>query len=195
MENRPDQSLVLASDAERDHSVTLLRDAVVEGRLTLEEFGERVDGAHSARTHGELARVTADLPQRPASTPDTQATQFRAFCSHLVRGGAWELPARSRWRSICGTIDIDLREVRLTEPDVELDIFNLFGTVTILVPPGVSVEVDGGGAFASQIVEPPPWPAPPGAPRIRIHARGPGGTIRVRAAAPRHQPLLDRPNN
>jgi Domain of unknown function (DUF1707) len=35
---------ILASDAERERSIMLLRDAVGEGRLTLEEFSERVDG-------------------------------------------------------------------------------------------------------------------------------------------------------
>lgn len=176
------QSPVLASDAERDQSVTILRDAVVEGRLTLEEFGDRVGGAHAARTHGELARLTADLPQRPERLPDVQSVRFRAFCSHLTRGGAWELPAESHWRAFCGTIDIDLREVRLNEPTVDLHVVNVFGTVTILVPPGIALEVDGGGAFASQIVEPPPWPAPAGAPRLRIHLSGPGGTLHVRSA-------------
>jgi hypothetical protein len=177
----PDLSLVLASDAEREHSVTVLRDAVAEGRLTLEEFGERVEGAHSARTHGELARLTSDLPQqRPAALPDAAvAASYRAICSHLTRGGAWELPARSHWRSIFGTIDIDLREVRLAEADVELAVYNLFGTVTIMVPAGIAVEVDGGGLFASQIVDPPPFPPPPGAPRLRIRLSGPGGTLRV----------------
>jgi Domain of unknown function (DUF1707) len=32
----------LASDAERERSIALLRDAVGEGRLTLEEFSERL---------------------------------------------------------------------------------------------------------------------------------------------------------
>jgi hypothetical protein len=110
------------------------------------------------------------------------AASYRAICSHLTRGGAWELRARSHWRSIFGTIDIDLREVRLAEADVELAVYNLFGTVTITVPAGIAVEVDGGGLFASQIVDPPPFPPPAGAPRLRIRATGPGGTLRVVAA-------------
>lgn len=180
-------SQLLASDAEREHSVLVLRDAVAEGRLTLEEFGERVGGAQTARTHGELARLTADLPQRPLPVPAAAAAPVRysAVCSHIARSGAWQLPSRSRWRAICGTVDIDLREVRLTDSEVELEVFNLFGTVTVLVPAGIAVEVDGGGLFASQIIDPPPFPAPGGAPRVRIRASGPGGTLRVRSVGPR----------
>ncbi len=49
---------ILASDAEREHSIVLLREAVGEGRLTLEEFSQRVDLAQAARTDGELAALT-----------------------------------------------------------------------------------------------------------------------------------------
>ena len=61
----PRPTPILASDAERERSVALLRDAVGEGRLTLEEFSERVGLAQAARTDQELARLTGDLPRRP----------------------------------------------------------------------------------------------------------------------------------
>ena len=106
----------------------------------------------------------------------------------LVRRGAWEIPARSKWRCLCGTIVLDLREGRLPGPEVELEIFNAFGTVTVLVPAGISVEVEGGGMFASQVLEPPAWPPPPGAPRLKIRVAGPGGTLRVRSSEHRRSP-------
>lgn len=53
-----------ASDAERDRVVEVLREACAEGRLTVAEFQERLDTAYAARTHGELAALTADLPQQ-----------------------------------------------------------------------------------------------------------------------------------
>src|ERR1700759_5874289 len=56
---------ILAGDAERDHSTQLLSQAVVEGRLTLEEFSDRVERAQGARTREELATLTRDLPAAP----------------------------------------------------------------------------------------------------------------------------------
>src|SRR5581483_3146576 len=53
---------VLASDAERDHVVTLLREAAVEGRLTLEEFTDRMGRAYLARTNDALDELIRDLP-------------------------------------------------------------------------------------------------------------------------------------
>jgi hypothetical protein len=51
-----------ASDADRDAVADLLRGAHAEGRLTVEELYERLDAALAARTLGDLAPLTADLP-------------------------------------------------------------------------------------------------------------------------------------
>lgn len=51
-----------AGDADRDAVIDRLRDALAEGRLTHEEFSERVDRATQARTLPELVALTADLP-------------------------------------------------------------------------------------------------------------------------------------
>jgi hypothetical protein len=55
---------VRASDAERQLTVERLHRAVGAGRLTLEEFDERAAKAYAARTRGELADLTRDLPGR-----------------------------------------------------------------------------------------------------------------------------------
>jgi hypothetical protein len=111
--------------------------------------------------------------------------KHRAFCSRLVRSGAWELPAHSSWRSIFGTVVLDLRQARLPGSEVDLEIYNLFGTVTVIAPAGVAVDVQGGGAFASQVLEPPAFLPPTGAPRLRINVSGPGGTLYVQSSEKR----------
>lgn len=60
-----------ASDADREHVVSVLRTQVGEGRLTLEEFSERSATAYAARTLGELDALTSDLPApgSPAEAP------------------------------------------------------------------------------------------------------------------------------
>jgi hypothetical protein len=173
---------ILASDADRERSIALLRDAVGEGRLTLEEFSERVALAHAARTDRELASLAGDLPGNPAASavPAAVPEEHRAFCSHLTRSGPWSLSRHSSWRSIFGTIDLDLREARLADPETALEVYNLFGTVTVIVPEGIEVVVRGGGLFASQKIESPERAPVAGAPRVTIDTRGPGGTLHVR---------------
>ena len=52
----------LASDKERNDVVENLQQAHVEGRLSAAEMDIRVEAAMTARTRGDLARLTADLP-------------------------------------------------------------------------------------------------------------------------------------
>jgi hypothetical protein len=178
-ESRP--AAILASDADRERSIALLRVAVGEGRLSLEEFSERVDLAYAARTDQELASLARDLPGTAEGSVMSAAVseQHRAFCSHLVRSGPWSVSRRSSWRAIFGTIDLDLRQARLADPETVLEVYNLFGTVTVIVPKGVEVVVRGGGLFASQKIESPERAPVADGPSVTIDTRGPGGTLHV----------------
>ena len=51
-----------ASDADRERVVEILRGHTAEGRITAEEFDERMTAAYAARTMGALAELTTDLP-------------------------------------------------------------------------------------------------------------------------------------
>jgi uncharacterized protein DUF1707 len=51
-----------ASHADREQVVGTLKAAFVQGRLTEDELGVRVDQVYASRTYAELAQVTADLP-------------------------------------------------------------------------------------------------------------------------------------
>ena len=53
---------VRASDADRDRTAALLREHHAVGRLTADEFAERVDKAFAARTLSDLEALLADLP-------------------------------------------------------------------------------------------------------------------------------------
>jgi Domain of unknown function (DUF1707) len=56
---------IRASDKERDSVVDVLRDAYTDGRLTLDEFDERMSAAYAAKTWTDLRELTADLPVEP----------------------------------------------------------------------------------------------------------------------------------
>jgi len=57
----------LASDADRDTAVGLLNAARAEGRLTTDEYDQRLSAAYAARTWQQLDQLTADLPAPPAA--------------------------------------------------------------------------------------------------------------------------------
>ena len=51
-----------AATADRERAIDVLKAGFAEGRLTKDEYDARVSQAYAARTYGELAVVTADLP-------------------------------------------------------------------------------------------------------------------------------------
>ena len=60
-----------AGDADRDRTITALREAYAEGRLDADEFHARMTSAQQSRTYGELAALVEDLPVQ-APTPVVQ---------------------------------------------------------------------------------------------------------------------------
>ena len=52
-----------ASDTDREETVRQLERGLREGRLTVDEFDERVRSAYAVRTLGELADLVSDLPR------------------------------------------------------------------------------------------------------------------------------------
>lgn len=76
---------LLVSDRERERVVDLLSEHAAEGRLTLEELDARIDGAHAARTRGELAALTVDLPADGRSNSAATGASRRARNDGLPR--------------------------------------------------------------------------------------------------------------
>jgi uncharacterized membrane protein len=56
---------MLAGNADRERAVDVLRAGFAEGRLTQEEFTDRIEHAYASRTYDELGGLTADLPAGP----------------------------------------------------------------------------------------------------------------------------------
>jgi hypothetical protein len=93
------------SDTEREQVAEILRAAMTEGRLTLEEGEERLGSAYAAKFRDELGPLTADLPgggrQALAETPQARAATRRGLRRHasfvavlaVVLTGLWVLSA------------------------------------------------------------------------------------------------------
>jgi hypothetical protein len=56
---------IRAATADRERTVDVLKAGFAEGRLTQDEYNERMERAYEARTYGDLAELTADLPAGP----------------------------------------------------------------------------------------------------------------------------------
>jgi hypothetical protein len=67
---------IRASDSDREVVVDALRDAFTAGRITMEEFDERTSAAYTAKTWGELRKLTVDLPAQPILGGDVPGRRF-----------------------------------------------------------------------------------------------------------------------
>jgi len=57
-------------DRERDAVAAELQEHFARGRLTIDEFNQRLDAVFAAKTQSDLSRITSDLPHvRPAGAP------------------------------------------------------------------------------------------------------------------------------
>jgi uncharacterized protein DUF1707/cell wall-active antibiotic response 4TMS protein YvqF len=167
---------LLASDDDREQALVLLRSASVDGRLTVEDLAARADLVHAARTADDIAAATTGLA--PGVAVERPEERHRALLSTTERKGRWMVARRSRFAAVFGTVRLDLREAVLPGPEIEIDAVPVLGTVDIIVPEGVHVQVTGGGAMSKQSLDL-PSSAADGAPVIRITARGALGTLRV----------------
>ena len=139
-----------ASDAERDKVVADLRQHLVDGRLTLEEFTDRVGTTLAARTHGELAVVVTDLPTRRSTAPARNRRSTRltgAAFGHAVRRGRIRLPRRPVAFAGFADLDLDLRDATIEHEDTVVTAIVGFGNVDVYVPDGVNVVVSGMSIF------------------------------------------------
>jgi hypothetical protein len=179
-----------ASDADRERVAEVLRDAVAEGRLDMEEFEERLEATYKARTYAELAPLTRDLPVAGVVAPGPvsfsgepvesgnwagrivggEGTSTGAFAvlSGFERRGRWTVPKRFNCFAFCGGGEIDLREANFADREVEINCVAIMGGMQVIVPPGVEVVVRGIGVMGG--FEHPDWdePGEPGAPRVII---------------------------
>jgi hypothetical protein len=76
------------SDAEREQVAKILRAAMTEGRLTLEEGEERLGAVYAAKFRDELGPLTADLPENGrralAESPEAVAATRRDVRRHAT---------------------------------------------------------------------------------------------------------------
>jgi hypothetical protein len=190
---------VRASDADREAVVARLQTALGEGRIDLDEFGQRAGAAYAAVTTAELGLLLADLPSaagHPAEIVGTRTPEElrSVFGDIRVAGGA---AAPRRAGTVFGDVRIDLRGLRTDADRVELQLSTVFGDVDVIVGEGVDAELHGWTLFGDRRTELAPVQRLAGTPLVVVHARAVFGDLRVRSLAPGESPsrwraLLDR---
>jgi hypothetical protein len=185
---------LLASDRERDAAVERLKSALVEGRLTDEEFDQRMRAALTAPTRVDLEQLLADLPAAPAgavavtAVPGRPAGRFLStFKGQMQRRGRWVVPQRCITLAYKGGYQLDLRAAQLSGPVTTIIVVAYKGRVELVLPPGVRVELRGtsyGGSWVDNVSE---EELPPDAPVVRVRGLAYKGQVEARTVRPQRQ--------
>jgi hypothetical protein len=150
---------------EREHVAQALCLHFAEDNIGMDSLDQRLGGAYSATTFGQLHQVLADLPMLPREKLDPGAAALMApsqvvpargvimaVMGGVGRKGSWLMPRLLKVFAILGGAGIDLREAKFAPGVTEMDITVFMGGVEVIVPRGVRVEVTGGavmGGFES----------------------------------------------
>jgi hypothetical protein len=186
---------VRASDRERDAVVQRVQQAFAEGRLDDIEFDERMRAALTARTHADLDMLLADLPAEtapglaPATVGRGPGRVAIALKSSVRRGGRWRVPERYTTVVYKGSGWLDLRAAELSGPATSFLAVAYKSQVTILVPPGVRVEMTGFGVTQGADEEDPGYRLPTDAPVIHVRGVAYKGTVEI-STRPPERPAL-----
>ncbi|MEQ7123982.1 DUF1707 domain-containing protein [Actinopolymorpha sp. B11F2] len=179
-----------ASDADRERTADMLRHAVAEGRLDIIELEERLERTFAAKTYGELALVTTDLPvgepgaaatsrragrgrQRPAvaGVPGPLTVpgppEITAILKDEKLGGRWLVPPRVTIRALLGKVTLDFTDAVIPH-EVVLDVAMGLAQLTLVVPDDIAVEFERGTQVMVSRKDRSRGQPAPGTPRIRV---------------------------
>lgn len=179
-----------ASHEDRDRVIEVLRVAAGDGRLTAEELDERVEVAFSARTYGELAALTSDLPAGGqaiapalASAAERAKDVVRLECrsGNVSRVGRWVVPRRIEARVTSGNVKLDFTQAVVADRTIQIEAEVRSGNLLIITKPGIVVDADDVVIRSGNVKVREPWgTAVPVTLRISVSGRVGSGNIVAR---------------
>jgi hypothetical protein len=167
------------ADSDRERTVRTLGEHHAVGRITYEEFVERMDRAYEARTGEELEALTRDLPER-AAAPVGARKKKRWLVSVMSGSDRTEevAPEETVVLDFMGGSDLDLRHAQFPAEETTVTAIAIMGGSDIWVPEGARVEMSGFAFMGGNDNHVPPGGS---GPRIRVRAWSLMGGIDVQS--------------
>ena len=129
-----------ASHEDRNRVVDVLRIAGGDGRLSAEELDARLEAALTARTLGELALLTGDLPTAPAAKDVLVIDQHGG---KYVQEGRWQVPARIELRTRECQVTFDFTHAVVTSNVLRIETDMVHGKLLVVSAPDIVIDTDG----------------------------------------------------
>ncbi|MFC0546774.1 DUF1707 SHOCT-like domain-containing protein [Kutzneria chonburiensis] len=187
-----DPGSLRVSNVERERAGVLLQDALDQGMITIDEYGERSAIAASAKIRDDLTAVLADLPTAvqngvvaltsPAPVDAERPLELNAGMGNVNQVGEWVVPSRINARCSMGNVKIDFSAAVCRHRDVWLHAECGWGHIKVLVPRGWTVVVESVSVGSGRLVNKVNEPGLPHLPVLHVEGSVSAGDIKIRYA-------------
>jgi hypothetical protein len=165
---------------DRQRATAFVQELYAAGAIDAGRFDTGISGLLAATTDAELAEVVRSLPPPVALTsPDRRLARPLEIHSGMRRlrlGGRWQVGRETHISADLGSVKIDLTEAEFDDRVVDLHVYTGWGSITIIVPRGVGVQIVHHRGGVDARLEPPV----PGLPLVRLDATTSMGKIHLR---------------
>jgi len=173
----------MSEDAQH-RATEFLKELYVAGRIDQDRFDSGVAELLAATSDAEVAEVVKELPPPVALTsPDRRLDRPLEIHSGIRRlrlAGRWQVARETHLSADVGSVRVDLTEAEFDDRVIDLHIYTGCGNITIIVPPGVAVQmIHHRGGVDSRLELP-----VPGLPLIRLDVTTNIGKVRLRHPGP-----------
>ena len=145
-------------------------------------------GILAATTEAQLAEVVRSLPPPMILTSAdrrlARPLEIHSGTGRLRLAGRWQVGKETHVSADLGSVTIDLSEAELDDSVIDLHVYTGCGSITIIVPRGIDVQIIRHRGGLSSRLEPPV----PGLPLIRLDMTTNIGRIRLRHPAGTSRP-------
>ena len=173
----------------RQRATEFVKELYAAGEIDADRLETGVAGVLAARSEAELADVVRSLPAPVALTSEdrrlARPLEIHSGLGRLRLAGNWQVARETHISADLGSIRLDLTGAEFDDHVVDLHIYPGCGSITIIVPPGMGVQVIRHRGGVDSRLDPPV----PGLPLVRldvttnigrVHLRHPGTQDRTR---------------
>ena len=182
--SQPDRPAgLLASHADRDRVVEVLRTAAGDGRLTADDLDQRLEAALTARTLADLEPLLAGLTTAAvAQVPDL--ARIECGSGSARRDMSWVVPRHLEIDIGSGSVWLDFREAVIGAPELRIDVQIAGGSLKLITRPGIVVDAGDVkvGSGSVRVVVPPAVPGVPVELRVKVCGQVGSGSVSARPA-------------
>jgi hypothetical protein len=169
----------MCADAQQ-RATEFVKELYAAGKIDADRLDTGVAGVLAARSEAEVAEVVRSLPSPVALTSPgrrlARPLEIHSGFGRLRLAGRWQVARETHISADLGSIKLDLSEAEFDDRVIDLHIYSGCGSVTVLVPRGVGVQISHHrGGVDSRLDAP-----VPGLPLIRLDVTANIGRVHLR---------------